>query len=76
MRPRRTFSDVILPDKTIRALDQALAQVTSHDFLIFRQWGLGDAILPPFPSLQLSGPSGTGNTSAPRQSRMRWADAC
>ena len=38
--PRRTFQDVILPASTRRSLDQALAQVTSHD-LIFNRWGLG-----------------------------------
>jgi SpoVK/Ycf46/Vps4 family AAA+-type ATPase len=54
--PRRTFSDVILPEKTVRALDQTLAQVTSHD-LIFRQWGLGER----HPT-GLAGPSGTGKT--------------
>ena len=39
--PRRTFDDVVLPPSTRRALDQALAQVTSHD-LIFNRWGLGE----------------------------------
>src|SRR5262245_7989894 len=38
--PRRTLEDVILPAETRRALDMALAQVTSHD-LIFNRWGLG-----------------------------------
>ena len=60
--PRRTFDDVILPPATRRALDQALAQITSHD-LIFRQWGLGErhptgmAI-----AFNFAGPSGTGKT--------------
>jgi hypothetical protein len=33
--PRLTFDDVILPEATRRALDQALTQVRRHD-LIFR----------------------------------------
>ncbi len=39
--PRRTFDEVILPDPTRRALDRALAQVTSYD-LIFNHCGLGE----------------------------------
>ena len=60
--PRRTFKDVILPPLTRRALDQALAQVTSHD-LIFKRWGLGDRH-PTGLALAFSfaGPSGTGKT--------------
>jgi len=60
--PRRTFSDVILPLATRRALDQALAQITSHD-LIFNRWGLGErhptgmAI-----AFNFAGPPGTGKT--------------
>lgn len=60
--PRRTFDDVVLPPATRRALDHALAQVTSHD-LIFNQWGLGER----HPSglalaFNFAGPSGTGKT--------------
>jgi SpoVK/Ycf46/Vps4 family AAA+-type ATPase len=60
--PRRTFKDVILPPLTRRALDQALAQVTSHD-LIFNRWGLGQQH-PTGLALAFSfaGPSGTGKT--------------
>jgi SpoVK/Ycf46/Vps4 family AAA+-type ATPase len=60
--PRRTFDDVILPPVTRRALDQALAQVTSHD-LIFRQWGLGERH-PTGHALafHFAGPPGTGKT--------------
>jgi SpoVK/Ycf46/Vps4 family AAA+-type ATPase len=60
--PRRTFDDVILPLATRRALDQALAQITSHD-LIFNRWGLGErhptgmAI-----AFNFAGPPGTGKT--------------
>ena len=60
--PRRTFQDVILPASTRRSLDQALAQVTSHD-LIFNRWGLGQRH-PTGLSLafNFAGPSGTGKT--------------
>jgi SpoVK/Ycf46/Vps4 family AAA+-type ATPase len=60
--PRLTFADVILPDGTRRALDQALTQVRRHD-LIFREWGLGErystghALV-----LNFAGPPGTGKT--------------
>jgi SpoVK/Ycf46/Vps4 family AAA+-type ATPase len=60
--PRHTFHDVILPASTRRALDQALAQVKSHD-LIFNRWGLGQRH-PTGLSLafNFAGPSGTGKT--------------
>ena len=60
--PRRTLADVILPAATRRSLDQALAQVTSHD-LIFNRWGLGQRH-PTGLSLafNFAGPSGTGKT--------------
>ena len=60
--PRRTFDDVVLPPATRRALDQALAQVTSHD-LIFNRWGLGQRH-PTGVALafNFAGPSGTGKT--------------
>lgn len=60
--PRRTFDDVILPPATMKALEQALTQVTSHD-LIFTRWGLGErhptgmAV-----AFNFAGPSGTGKT--------------
>jgi SpoVK/Ycf46/Vps4 family AAA+-type ATPase len=60
--PRRTLDDVVLPAATRRSLDQALAQVTSHD-LMFRRWGLGER----HPSgmalaFNFAGPPGTGKT--------------
>src|SRR5580765_8134504 len=60
--PRRTFDDVILPPATRRAIDQALAQVSSHE-LIFRRWGLGERH-PGGQSLafNFAGPPGTGKT--------------
>ena len=41
LEPQRTFKDVILPEATRRALEQALAHVRQHD-LIFNRWGLGE----------------------------------
>ena len=60
--PRRTFDDVILPASTRRSLDQALAQVTSHD-LIFNRWGLGQRHPTGLAlAFNFAGPSGTGKT--------------
>lgn len=60
--PRRTFADVILPPATRRTLDEALAQVRSHE-LIFTTWGLG-ARHPTGLALafNFAGPPGTGKT--------------
>jgi SpoVK/Ycf46/Vps4 family AAA+-type ATPase len=60
--PRRSLQDVILPAPTRRALDQALAQVTSHD-LIFNRWGLGQRHPTGLAlAFNFAGPSGTGKT--------------
>jgi SpoVK/Ycf46/Vps4 family AAA+-type ATPase len=60
--PRRSFSDVVLPQATRRALDQALVQVTSHD-LIFHQWGLAERHPTGLAlAFNFAGPSGTGKT--------------
>ena len=60
--PRRSFHDVILPASTRRSLDQALAQVTSHD-LIFNRWGLGQRHPTGLAlAFNFAGPSGTGKT--------------
>ena len=60
--PRLTFDDVILPDSTRRALDQALTQVRQHD-LIFRQWGLGERYSTGQAlAFNFAGPPGTGKT--------------
>jgi SpoVK/Ycf46/Vps4 family AAA+-type ATPase len=60
--PRRSFKDVILPGPTRRLLDQALAQVTSHD-LIFNRWGLGQRHPTGLAlAFNFAGPSGTGKT--------------
>jgi SpoVK/Ycf46/Vps4 family AAA+-type ATPase len=60
--PCRSFDDVILPAATRRTLDQALAQVTSHD-LVFKRWGLGERH-PDGQALafNFAGPPGTGKT--------------
>ncbi|MBW3552680.1 MAG: ATP-binding protein [Gemmatimonadetes bacterium] len=59
---RRTFRDVILPERTRRMLDDALTQVHSYN-LIFRDWGLGERH-PTGTALafNFAGPSGTGKT--------------
>lgn len=60
--PRRTFSDVILPPTTHRALETALAQVTQHD-LIFKGWGLGERHSTGLGlAFNFAGPPGTGKT--------------
>jgi SpoVK/Ycf46/Vps4 family AAA+-type ATPase len=62
IRPRRSFDDVILPSATRRALDQALAHVTSHD-LIFNRWGLGERHPTGLAlAFNFAGPPGTGKT--------------
>jgi SpoVK/Ycf46/Vps4 family AAA+-type ATPase len=60
--PRRSFDDVILPSATRRALDQAMAHVTSHD-LIFNRWGLGERHPTGLAlAFNFAGPPGTGKT--------------
>ncbi len=60
--PRRSFEDVILPAATRRALDHALAHVTSHD-LIFNRWGLGERHPTGLAlAFNFAGPPGTGKT--------------
>ena len=60
--PRRSFDDVVLPERTRRALDETLAQLTSHD-LIFNRWGLGERHRTGLGlAFNFAGPSGTGKT--------------
>jgi SpoVK/Ycf46/Vps4 family AAA+-type ATPase len=60
--PRRTFSDVILPDSTRRALSDALVEIEKHG-LIFRQWGLGERHATGTGlAFNFAGPPGTGKT--------------
>ncbi len=60
--PRRTFDDVILPESTRRALDQALVQIRKHD-LIYNDWGLGERHEEGLGlAFNFAGPPGTGKT--------------
>src|SRR5918912_1268836 len=60
--PKRSFSDVVLPDETRQQLYEALTQIEKHR-LIFTQWGLGER----HPTgmglaFNFAGPPGTGKT--------------
>lgn len=60
--PRRTFDDVILPEKTRRALDTALVQIEKHD-LLYRRWGLAERHSSGLGlAFNFAGPPGTGKT--------------
>jgi SpoVK/Ycf46/Vps4 family AAA+-type ATPase len=60
--PERTFADVVLPERTLRTLEQALAQVWSHS-LIFNDWGLGERHSTGLGlAFNFAGPPGTGKT--------------
>jgi len=60
--PRLSFNDVILPEATRRAIEQALTQVRQHD-LIFRDWGLGERYTTGQAlAFNFAGPPGTGKT--------------
>src|SRR5919201_3424184 len=62
LTPRRTFADVILPEKTRRQLYDALIQLEKHR-LIFGQWGLGERHSSGTGlAFNLAGPPGTGKT--------------
>ena len=60
--PRRTFSDVVLPEETRQSLYEALTQIEKQR-LIFSQWGLGERH-PTGKGLafNFAGPPGTGKT--------------
>jgi SpoVK/Ycf46/Vps4 family AAA+-type ATPase len=60
--PQRSFDDVVLPERTLRALNHALALVRKHD-LIFRQWGLAERHSTGLGlAFHFAGPPGTGKT--------------
>lgn len=60
--PERTFADVVLPERTLRTLEEALAQVWSHS-LIFNDWGLGERHSTGLGlAFNFAGPPGTGKT--------------
>jgi SpoVK/Ycf46/Vps4 family AAA+-type ATPase len=62
IEPQRSFDDVVLPDRTLRALDHALALMRKHD-LIFRQWGLAERHTTGLGlAFHFAGPPGTGKT--------------
>jgi SpoVK/Ycf46/Vps4 family AAA+-type ATPase len=62
IEPQRSFDDVVLPERTLRALDHALALVRKHD-LIFRQWGLAERHSSGLGlAFHFAGPPGTGKT--------------
>ena len=62
VEPQRSFDDVVLPERTLRALDHALALVRKHD-LIFRQWGLAERHTSGLGlAFHFAGPPGTGKT--------------
>jgi SpoVK/Ycf46/Vps4 family AAA+-type ATPase len=62
VQAKRTFSDVILPRRTVEMLNEALGQVHSYN-LIYEDWGLGERH-PTGTALafNFAGPSGTGKT--------------
>jgi SpoVK/Ycf46/Vps4 family AAA+-type ATPase len=60
--PARTLADVVLPPRTRRTLEQALAQVRNHT-LIFGRWGLGERhVSGRGLAFNFAGPPGTGKT--------------
>src|SRR5919108_2077811 len=60
--PERTLADVVLPPRTRRTLEQALAQVRNHT-LIFNRWGLGERHASGLGlAFNFAGPPGTGKT--------------
>jgi len=62
VEPQRSFDDVVLPERTLEALNHALALVRKHD-LIFRQWGLAERHTTGLGlAFHFAGPPGTGQT--------------
>jgi len=62
IEPRKTFADVILPEKTRRALAETLIQIEKHR-LIFETWGLGERHSTGTGLVfNFTGPPGTGKT--------------
>jgi len=60
--PRRSFSDVILPENTRQSLYEALMQIEKHH-LIFQDWGLGERHNTGTGLVfNFAGPPGTGKT--------------
>jgi len=62
IEPRKTFADVILPEKTRRALADTLIQIEKHQ-LIFDTWGFGERHTTGTGLVfNFAGPPGTGKT--------------
>ena len=62
IEPRKTFADVILPEKTRRALADTLIQIEKHN-LIFDTWGFGERHATGIGLVfNFTGPPGTGKT--------------
>jgi SpoVK/Ycf46/Vps4 family AAA+-type ATPase len=62
LAPERTLADIVLPPRTLRTLEQALAQVRNHN-LIFQRWGLGERHRTGRGlAFNFAGPPGTGKT--------------
>ncbi len=62
IEPQRSFDGVVLPERTLLALNHALALVRKHD-LIFRQWGLAERHTTGLGlAFHFAGPPGTGKT--------------
>jgi len=62
VKPEHSFVDVVLPQKTRRMLDHAMAEVRNHA-LIFRDWGLGERhSVGRGLTFNFAGPPGTGKT--------------
>jgi SpoVK/Ycf46/Vps4 family AAA+-type ATPase len=62
VEPRKTFADVILPEKTRRALADTLIQIEKHH-LIFETWGFGERHTTGTGLVfNFTGPPGTGKT--------------
>ena len=59
--PKYSFSDIILPQKTLEEIDLLLSLI-KNDSLIFDSWGLGRVIKNHNLSVNLYGASGTGKT--------------
>lgn len=60
--PRRSFADVILPERTRQSLYEALMQIEKHG-LIFQDWGLGERHNTGTGlAFNFAGPPGTGKT--------------
>jgi SpoVK/Ycf46/Vps4 family AAA+-type ATPase len=60
--PERSLDEVVLPERTRQALEQALAEVRNHS-LIFDRWGLGERHATGLGlAFNFAGPPGTGKT--------------